>query len=485
MVKRWMAAKRSQSSGVQGRPAGWRWFIAALASLQFKATTLVVVLTLSVTAAASGYLLRSSVKLAREQHNEQLVQLASMLAKAAATPCARGDSVALEALAAEAVNGMPLLYVTFTGVGGEELAAARHASVSALESPHSGGSRKPPVVGAPTVRKSSKGGRVFLDVAYPIDLQTDAGAASGAKSTKLVGYVRAGITPSRWHQTMSNKLDLVVGVGSLATGIAVVLGFLLIRRIVAPLEGLARAMLEFSQGNLDIRSPVRRRDEIGNLALAFNRMADQHQQTHQRIVRLNAELEERVAQRTQQLRELAARDPLTGLYNRRHFNEVLERSYSEAARYDNDLSCIMLDLDDFKAVNDAFGHQVGDQLIILAASTVSRQLRGSDVAARYGGDEFVILLPQTGAQSARSLASRIVEKFTKDVAEDFPRIKASMSMGIASLQQLGAPDAESLVRSADHAMYEAKAGGKNAIVTATTSASPTSSLTPTAAEARR
>jgi diguanylate cyclase (GGDEF)-like protein len=144
----------------------------------------------------------------------------------------------------------------------------------------------------------------------------------------------------------------------------------------------------------------------------------------------------------------------------------------------------MLDLDDFKAVNDAFGHQIGDQLIVLAAATISRQLRGADVAARYGGDEFIILLPQTGADRAHNLASRIAEKFAKDVAEDLSQVSASMSLGIASLQDLRTPDAESLVRSADHAMYEAKADGKNCIITAATAATPTSILTPTTAKAR-
>jgi diguanylate cyclase (GGDEF)-like protein len=379
---------------------------------------------------------------------------------------------------------MPLLYVIFTGRDGKELAAAGFAQGGPFDYIRKRNSRRPPVIGTPVAYASGKGAETFLDVAYPIDYPPIAEGSSGLRETELVGYVRAGMTPSKWHQTMSKKLDLVVGVGSLATGLAVVLGFLLIRRVIAPLEGLARAMLEFSRGNLDIRSPVKRRDEIGNLAVAFNRMADQHQHTHQRIVRLNAELEERVAERTRQLRELAARDPLTGLYNRRHFNDMLERSYSAASRYGHDLSCIMLDLDDFKAVNDAFGHQVGDKLIMLAAATISRELRGADVAARYGGDEFVILLPQTDADRAGVLASRIMEKFAGELAEGMPKVKGGISLGIASLQDLRTPDAESLVRSADHAMYEAKAGGKNRIIKAVSAATPTSKLTITATEAR-
>jgi len=204
-------------------------------------------------------------------------------------------------------------------------------------------------------------------------------------------------------------------------------------------------------------------------------MADQHQQTHERIVRLNAELEERVAYRTHQLRELASREPLTGLYNRRHFNEMLERRFSEAVRYSTDLSCLMIDLDEFKAANDAFGHQLGDELLVLTAGTIMGQLRTADLAARYGGDEFIILLPQTDAERAHVLAERMVERFSRDVAERFPNVRVSMSIGIASLQSLEPKDAESLIRYADRALYDAKKAGKNGIVTAMPATAPVAS----------
>jgi diguanylate cyclase (GGDEF)-like protein len=225
-------------------------------------------------------------------------------------------------------------------------------------------------------------------------------------------------------------------------------------------------MINFSMGRLEVRSSIRRRDEIGRLAEAFNQMADQHQQTHLRIVRLNAELEERVAYRTHQLRELASRDPLTGLYNRRHFSDVLERRFAEAVRYRTDLSCIMIDLDDFKSANDAFGHQVGDQVLQLAAGTIVGQLRASDVAARYGGDEFILLLPQTDADRAQVLGARVIERFNDELLARFPKSAVRMSMGIASLHSLTTATAEGLIQAADHALYMAKTAGKNRIVMA-------------------
>ncbi len=456
----------SEPSDVASPLRGARRVLDSLSSLQFKATVLVVVLTLAVTAAVAGYILRTSGRLAREQHDAQTVNAAGLLAKVAAAIITSGRQDELKALAVESANGQPLLYVIFSNPQGEQLAVAEHRNAHVLQRLKRNESERVPVPGTPVFHPESSAAPVFLDVTYPITDREEIDADGTSRPGKLLGYVRTGMIANHWHQTMASRLDLVIGVGILATVAAIPLGFLLVRKIVTPLDGLADAMLRFSQGRLDVRSPVGRRDEIGKLALAFNRMADQHQQTHERIVRLNSELEERVAYRTQQLRELASREPLTGLYNRRHFNEMLERRFAEALRYGTDLTCIMIDLDEFKAANDAFGHQVGDELLVLTAGTIVGQLRSADVAARFGGDEFVILLPQTDAERARILAERIIERFSRDLAERFPQARVSMSMGLASLQILEPKDADTLIRYADHALYDAKAAGKNQIVTA-------------------
>ncbi len=122
-------------------------------------------------------------------------------------------------------------------------------------------------------------------------------------------------------------------------------------------------------------------------------------------------------------------------------------------------------------LNDAFGHHVGDEVLQLAAATITSQLRTADVAARFGGDEFVVLLPQTDADRARVLADRIVERFMHDGSKQLPQVRITISMGIASFPSLDIRDAESLIRTADNALYEAKAAGKNRIITAKASAS--------------
>ena len=461
-----MAKTLTHSSQQHDSPGMGRRLLSAALSLQCKATVLVVMLILTVTASVAGYLLRSTVKLARGHQDEQIVQLASMLGKAAAATLASKDRQTLQGLAEKAANASPLLYVVFSDVEGRDLATAEHRSVKILQRLTNDAIERPPALGIPAFHARAVDFPALLDITYPVSLRTSDSDTPGRRATRLLGYVRTGMQANLWYRSLSSRLDLLIGVSILVAVVAIPLGFLLIRRIVSPLEGLAVVMGKFSEGKLDIRCPVRRRDEIGRLAMAFNLMADQHQHTHERIVRLNTELEERVAKRTNQLRELASRDPLTGLFNRRRFNDVLQRSFSEAARYQTDLSCIMLDLDDFKAVNDEFGHDAGDEVLLLTASTVSAQLRSSDAAARFGGDEFIILLPQTGADPARVLGERIVEQFRREAAKHARSRHLTMSMGIASALSLEASGPEALLKAADRAMYQAKAAGKNCIIVA-------------------
>lgn len=451
-----------------GKPHSvWRQFLEAGLSLKWKATILVVVLTISVTSVVAGFVFRAGFASNAVNPGPRAIQVAMKLVGEAAPFVEGGKLSALSALATETANGKPLHYVAFFNLAGECLASAGSggndvpASISSEPLPSSGSSGD-----FETLRQSESRGDMW-HITYPIHGYASADTSNKARSLRLLGYVRVGAETADTAPTMISQFDLLISVGLLAAVLAIPVGFVLIRKLVAPLEGLAEAMVAFSHGDLQVRSQVTRDDEIGRLCSAFNRMADQHEQTHERTVRLNANLEERVARRTQQLRELAARDPLTGLYNRRHFNEVTDRAFAEASRYGSELSCIMIDLDEFKAANDEHGHQVGDELLVLTASTISSQLRSSDVPARYGGDEFIVMLPQTGLDRAHILAERIVEKFTREMAQRFPLLRVTLSVGIASLKQTAdGTDAESFLRATDRALYQAKERGRNRIAVA-------------------
>lgn len=163
--------------------------------------------------------------------------------------------------------------------------------------------------------------------------------------------------------------------------------------------------------------------------------------------------------------EVAATDPLTGLYNRRHFGKVFEQLFAEARRYSCDLSCVMIDLDGYKQFNDAFGHQMGDQLLVVVAKAITTNLRKMDVAARYGGDEFVLLLPRAGTHEAAHVAARVREDFGHAAAALLRQNSGvTMSVGIASLHGDNVVGIEPLIARADKALYHAKALGRNRVV---------------------
>ena len=165
-----------------------------------------------------------------------------------------------------------------------------------------------------------------------------------------------------------------------------------------------------------------------------------------------------------QVEEMAATDPLTKLYNRRHFGKVLEQLFGEAQRYGTDLACVMIDLDGYKQLNDTYGHQVGDQLLVIAGKVISANLRRSDVAARYGGDEFVLLLPRTSAPEAAAVAQRIRDEFFQASAAVLKRERGTtMSIGVGSLGTGQPAHADQLVAVADAALYRAKDGGRDRI----------------------
>jgi diguanylate cyclase (GGDEF)-like protein len=157
-------------------------------------------------------------------------------------------------------------------------------------------------------------------------------------------------------------------------------------------------------------------------------------------------------------RSLADRDPLTGLYNHRFLHERLGEELLRSARAQQPLSVLMLDIDDFKLVNDTFGHQVGDQVLVRLANVVRSTLRGSDVPARYGGEEFSVILPDTDEESGDAAAARIHEALREQAFRPEGRgaVSLSVSIGRATFPVDGRT-ATDLIERADARMYEAKA----------------------------
>ena len=160
-------------------------------------------------------------------------------------------------------------------------------------------------------------------------------------------------------------------------------------------------------------------------------------------------------------RKISRIDALTGATTRGHFLELARRELSIATRYQHPLAVIMLDLDDFKRANDTLGHQAGDELLKLVAMVARSHLRDGDIFARYGGDEFIILLPQTGASDAAKVAERVrADVAAASINTPHGIARTTISCGIAELLS-GNDDLGAMIRRADEALYEAKKQGRN------------------------
>ncbi len=202
-------------------------------------------------------------------------------------------------------------------------------------------------------------------------------------------------------------------------------------------------------------------------SLTLAKIKRENESLHRELELALAALQEKhhaLEESLQRVEELAATDPLTGLCNRRHFGRILDQLFAEAERYGKDLSCAMIDLDGYKQMNDSFGHQMGDQLLVLCGKVVSANMRRMDTAARYGGDEFVLLLPHASQEEAARVAGRIRDEFVSASGALLGGVGLTMSVGVASRITASPAGGDQLVALADAALYRAKEQGRDRIV---------------------
>jgi diguanylate cyclase (GGDEF)-like protein len=172
------------------------------------------------------------------------------------------------------------------------------------------------------------------------------------------------------------------------------------------------------------------------------------------------------AQRLEDLTTLASIDPLTGIYNRRQFETLAHAELARAQRYMRPLSVLMIDIDFFKRVNDTFGHEMGDWVLKMVATTINSAKRDPDVAARIGGEEFALLLPETALDAARLVAERIRELVRKNShAVGKEQLALTISVGVADAT-VRSSGIEAVLRDAERALHEAKRQGRNQVCVA-------------------
>lgn len=184
---------------------------------------------------------------------------------------------------------------------------------------------------------------------------------------------------------------------------------------------------------------------------------------HRLLFRNLKQSETALRQALEEVQKLAVTDPLTGLNNRRYFFELAEHEFQHARRYQRNLSTIMLDLDNFKNINDTYGHVVGDKVLQEVADCCRQETRKVDVVARYGGEEFIFILPEIDQDGAAQVADRLRQSIaSKCVTTQAGDASVTGSLGIATLNEEHAT-LESLLIAADFALYQAKDGGGNRI----------------------
>ncbi|MFC7241311.1 diguanylate cyclase [Catellatospora aurea] len=245
--------------------------------------------------------------------------------------------------------------------------------------------------------------------------------------------------------TSAHSRRLTVAAGLTGMAVALGLGWAFSRGMVRDVRRLTQAATRYAEGDYDTRAEVKSRGELRELAEALNTMAG------------------RIAQRRAELVDLATTDPLTGLPNRRALRAGMARELEHARRRGGPFSLILLDLDHFKAVNDEYGHIAGDLVLRQVGKILQSQVRATDLAGRHGGEEFAVLLPDTGRDAALCTAERVRAALSHTPIEfQGHAVQVTASLGVVTYPEHGLTS-EELVRRADVALYAAKRAGRDRV----------------------
>lgn len=334
-----------------------------------------------------------------------------------------------------------------------------------------------------------KDGRVLDDPGAerfpaPLDRESGEGALAGGvqglwaiqkMEGGLAGYVAATVPASVAYKPLVDSRLRLFKIGVPAVLFVCLLALIVGRRLVAPILALSDGARKVAAGDLNLQLPPTGNDELGDLTQSFNEMVHKLRDNQQELAeahRREAERNEELRAANQKLEALAITDGLTGLYNRRHFQDQLEKEIARADHGGWPLSLLFIDLDRFKQYNDRWGHLEGDAELRRVAAQVIKSVRSTDTAYRYGGEELAVLLPSCPKEQA----AKVAEKVRQAVSVGTQKAgrfggHTTVSIGVATFPIDGRVP-RAVVDTADAALYEAKSGGRDRVVVAGENAPP-------------
>jgi diguanylate cyclase (GGDEF)-like protein len=230
--------------------------------------------------------------------------------------------------------------------------------------------------------------------------------------------------------------------------------------IIRPLERLSVESAKVASGDLEAELPVKGLNEVAYLTQVFNYMVARLRKSREELAAANNALVEK----NKELHRISITDGLTGLFNRKHLMEVCETELARSRRHKHSFALLMIDIDHFKMVNDTHGHQAGDEVLRLLSGIFRDSIRNCDYAGRYGGEEFIILLTQSGAQEGVDVAERIrLQASALEISNKNSKFSITVSIGVSGYPEAG-HDIQEIIHKADGALYEAKKRGRNQVV---------------------
>lgn len=261
---------------------------------------------------------------------------------------------------------------------------------------------------------------------------------------------------ANWVELRNLFISLVGLLIIIVGGIAFYIGHSIVASLSFLIEGTKRIL----NGDLNVQINEIKADEIGQLTSSFNKMTENLRSSQAEILAAH----EAMRKQNQQLQVLSITDSLTGLYNRNKLDAILSDQLARFERNHRPFSVLMMDIDHFKTFNDNYGHVIGDEILILVSQAISKSIRAVDFAARFGGDEFVVILTETDAASAVITAERIRAQVAINVNAQIKEVSISITLSIGIIQcEIDDETSKNILSRVDSALYKAKNSGRDRI----------------------